>query len=211
MTARCGGAVLVAAIVSVGIASGCGSSTSVAGPVALFDGKSLAGWTPYADPRASSDPAKLCTVESEAIHCDGAVFGYLRSNDEHSDYTLTVEWRWGDRVTSGRNSGVFIHATGPDMLWPRSIEAQLLDGHVGEIIPIDMTLTLDPGATPALEKPIGEWNRLEITCREATVRVAVNGTVTRTASHAEVHRGRILLQSEGAEIWFRKIELTNAK
>jgi Domain of Unknown Function (DUF1080) len=193
------------------LSSGCSSSTNDSGTVALFDGKSLAGWTPYANPAAGSDPAKLCAVESEAIHCDGSVDGYLATNDEHSDYTLTVEWRWGDRATSGRNSGVLVHATGPDLLWPRSIESQLLEGHAGEIIPIGMTLTLDPLATPAVEKPIGEWNHMEITCREDTVRVVVNGAVTRAASRAEVRRGRILLQSEGAEIWFRRVEISKPK
>jgi hypothetical protein len=191
-------------------ASSC-TTTNDAGAVALFDGKSLAGWTPYADPAAGSDPAKLCRVESGAIHCDGSVYGYLASNAEHSDYTLTVEWRWGDPAATGRNSGVFLHATGPDMLWPRSIEAQLLEGHAGELIPIGMTLSIDPQATQAIEKPSGEWNHMEITCRDDSVRVVVNGTVTRTASRAEVHRGRILLQSEGAEIWFRKVELTPLK
>ena len=52
---------------------------------------------------------------------------------------------------------------------------------------------------------------MEITCREDSVRVVVNGTVTRAASRAENRRGRILLQSEGAEIWFRKVELSNPK
>src|SRR5207245_7849410 len=61
------------------------------------------------------------------------------------------------------------------------------------------------------EKPIGEWNQYEITCRGDTIKLVVNGVLQNEGRHAESDKGKILLQSEGAEIHFRNIELTPLK
>jgi hypothetical protein len=62
-----------------------------------------------------------------------------------------------------------------------------------------------------VEKPIGEWNQYEITCDGDKIKLVVNGTLQNEASGAEATRGKILLQSEGAEIHFRNIELKPLK
>ncbi|HMP61459.1 MAG TPA: DUF1080 domain-containing protein, partial [Gemmatales bacterium] len=58
-----------------------------------------------------------------------------------------------------------------------------------------------------VEKPLGEWNHYRIRCAGDTVRLTVNGVFQNEGTEAEATKGRILLQSEGAEIWFRNIEL----
>lgn len=58
-----------------------------------------------------------------------------------------------------------------------------------------------------VEKPAGEWNRMEVICDGDTITNIVNGlvvNVVRGSSHTE---GKIQFQSEGAEIFFRKIEV----
>ncbi|MBN2310209.1 MAG: DUF1080 domain-containing protein, partial [Candidatus Hydrogenedentes bacterium] len=58
-----------------------------------------------------------------------------------------------------------------------------------------------------VEKPIGEWNRLECLAEGARITVKLNGVIVNEAVRAEPQAGRIQVQSEGAEIFFRRIEL----
>lgn len=58
-----------------------------------------------------------------------------------------------------------------------------------------------------VEKPAGEWNRMEIVCRDDTIIAAVNGTVVNVGTKSSLTEGKIQFQSEGAEVFFRKIEI----
>jgi hypothetical protein len=58
-----------------------------------------------------------------------------------------------------------------------------------------------------LERPLGEWNTLELECRGDHFTYWVNGTKVIEGRGAQPAKGRILFQSEGAELYFRKIAL----
>jgi hypothetical protein len=58
-----------------------------------------------------------------------------------------------------------------------------------------------------VEKPVGEWNMLECVCAGDTITNILNGTVVNKGTKANVTRGKILFQSEGAEVFFRRIDL----
>lgn len=58
-----------------------------------------------------------------------------------------------------------------------------------------------------VEKPVGEWNRLEAICAGDTVEFRVNGIQVNGGAGSSLSEGRILFQSEGAEIFYRGIEL----
>ncbi len=58
-----------------------------------------------------------------------------------------------------------------------------------------------------LEKADGEWNRLLISCEADRIEVRLNGVKVNEARDVSPRRGRILLQCEGSEIFFRAIEL----
>ena len=58
-----------------------------------------------------------------------------------------------------------------------------------------------------VEKPYGEWNRLECICEGARITVVLNGTTVNEAFDVWPREGRILLQCEGSEIFFRRLEL----
>ena len=57
------------------------------------------------------------------------------------------------------------------------------------------------------ENSHGEWNALELFADGDTVKYVVNGRVANEGTGAKRTRGKILFQSEGAEVFFRNIEL----
>ena len=58
-----------------------------------------------------------------------------------------------------------------------------------------------------VESPLGEWTREECICSGSRIRVLVNGQPVNECYDVSPAAGKILLQSEGFEIWFRKFEL----
>ncbi len=58
-----------------------------------------------------------------------------------------------------------------------------------------------------VEKPIGEWNRIEAICSGGNVDYFLNGVKVMEGRDGSYTWGKLLFQSEGAEIFFRLIEL----
>ncbi|MCY2964886.1 MAG: DUF1080 domain-containing protein [Planctomycetota bacterium] len=58
-----------------------------------------------------------------------------------------------------------------------------------------------------VESPHREWTRVEIICDGNTITNIVNGKVVNKAFDCSPQAGKITFQTEGAEIYFRKIEL----
>lgn len=59
-----------------------------------------------------------------------------------------------------------------------------------------------------VESPSGEWTRCEIVARGDTLAYYVNGTLVNRATGLSLTKGKIFFQTEGAEVWYRNIELT---
>jgi hypothetical protein len=154
-----------------------------------------------------------------------------------ANYRLVTEFKWGEktwppREKNARDSGVLVHFIGRDQIWPTSIEAQIIEGGTGDILVVSgASLTVDgetkgprtarfdrPGRNPwkdevgfrgpnEIEKPHGQWNRVEVVCDRDKVSVIVNGKKTLEGTNAYPRAGKILLQSEGAEIFFRRLDV----
>ena len=58
-----------------------------------------------------------------------------------------------------------------------------------------------------VENPVGEWNRSEVICDGDTIKNILNGKVMNYGTNSSHTFGKIQLQSEGAEIWIRRVEL----
>ena len=58
-----------------------------------------------------------------------------------------------------------------------------------------------------VEKPMGEWNVQEVIADGDSITNIVNGVVVNKGYRANPKAGKIQLQSEGAEIFFRRVEL----
>ncbi len=59
-----------------------------------------------------------------------------------------------------------------------------------------------------VEKPVGEWNTLECVADGDRLTIYLNGELVNEATHVKPQKGRIQIQSEAAEIFFRRVELT---
>lgn len=62
-----------------------------------------------------------------------------------------------------------------------------------------------------VEKAIGEWNTYEIVCDGDTITLMLNGKVVNKGTKCSHTKGKILFQSEGAELFFRRIDLKPLK
>lgn len=191
---------------------------NAAEPVALFNGKDLAGWT-FDVIDSEVKPEAIWSVSDGLLVCKGKPPGVIRTvKDDYSNYELTLEWRWSPGAKPG-NSGLLIHASKPRemFVWPKSLEVQLGSGNAGDFWMIGEKVTV-AGSTPqgrrwlkrqeSTEKPPGEWNTMRVRCHGENVTVWVNDTLMNEGTGLTATRGAICLQSEGAEIHFRKVELT---
>lgn len=188
--------------------------------VRLFNGRDLTGWTFHlSDPAARMEDVWRVDPRERVLICRGNPVGYIRTTKDYTSFILRLQWRFSPITKQAGNGGVLLRVTGPDKVWPRSIEAQLQSGGAGDIWLIDGAPLntpperVDPNVPRhrlhirANERPIGEWNDYEIVCDGPAVTLKVNGVALNAGDGAEVVAGKIALQSEGAEIHFRNIRL----
>jgi hypothetical protein len=62
-----------------------------------------------------------------------------------------------------------------------------------------------------VEKPVGDWNKVECVVEGDEITIFLNGILVNQAANVKPNKGRIQIQSEGAEIFFRKVELRPLK
>lgn len=58
-----------------------------------------------------------------------------------------------------------------------------------------------------VEKPAGQWNRMECVAEGDKISIFLNGTLVNQAYNVKPAKGRIQIQSEGAEMFVRKVEI----
>jgi Domain of Unknown Function (DUF1080) len=193
------------------------TATAAEEPIELFNGRDLEGWTYHLDKKGVR-MEDVWSVKDGVLACKGRPAGYLiTKKNDFENYVLTLQWRWTDRPG---NNGVLVHVTEPGALgvWPKSLEVQLGHGNAGDFWVIGTTIEVENpegriegrrhlNLTDDSEKPPGEWNEMEITCRGDEVIVKVNGDQVNHAMNVSQSRGAIALQSEGAPIEFREIKL----
>jgi hypothetical protein len=183
----------------------------------LFNGRDLDGWTYHLDdPKVKMEG--VWSVKDGVLACKGRPVGYLLTKkNDYENYVLTLQWRWPGK---GGNNGVLVHVTKPGALgvWPRCLEVQLGSGDAGDFWVIGTTLDMPNiekrksdrrhlNLTDNSEKPLGEWNTMEITCRGDAISVKINGELVNEATKLSQSKGAIALQSEGTPIEFRNIKL----
>jgi hypothetical protein len=188
-------------------------------PTPLFNGKDLSGWVWVQGNKGGEEKVtidKVWSVKPDGIiHDNGKPIGYIRTERDYTNYKLTLEWRFPAKPGNG---GVLLRMIGEDKVWPKSIEAQLQHENAGDFWNIDeFPMKAAPDRTkgrntknehPHNEKPLGEWNKYDITVDGGRVELKVNDLVQNVATDCQITPGKICLQAEGSEMEFRNVELT---
>ncbi len=186
------------------------------GEVALFNGKDFAGWTWFANDDGTSKLEDVWSMQDGLVSDTGSPNGYLATTAEFTSYILRVSWRWDAPPARAANSGVLLRVQRPDSVWPTSIEAQLMAGSAGDFYSIgEFPMTGDAARSKGRhvahrkgnERPQGEWNEYEIIVNGPTIVLSVNGEELNRAENCRVAPGRIALQSEGGQIWFKDVRM----
>lgn len=222
----------------------------------------------HVNPKADlhDDPKDIWTFAKDGtFHISGRGYGYVATKDIYRDYHLVIEFKWGTktwgkREKAAKDNGILLHAYGPHGAygdtWMASIEAQIIEGGVGDILVLSPKLADGTELTTSLsseyaldrdkekiwkkgeprqtvtkgrinwkgrdedwvdkvgfrgkndvESPPGEWNRLEVIAKGDTLQYFVNGAQVNEAFDCKPAEGKILLQTEGAEMIVRRYEL----
>jgi hypothetical protein len=191
--------------------------------VQLFNRKNLEGWYTFLRSKGTnSDPEGIFKIEDGVLHVLGQEFGYASTVAEYDDFHLTVEFKWGEkkfppREKAKRDSGILYRFPSgqEDKVWPQSIECQIQEGDCGDFWLVSGTTIVVNGVTHNryvqkrrdAEKPHGKWNRIEVIAQGDRCSHLVNGALVNEGTGASVAKGKIVLQSEGAEVFYRKVEL----
>jgi len=183
----------------------------------IFNGEDLDGWTIFVgDP--SINPDEFFYVNDGMLETVGVPNGYARTVKEYSNYHLHLEWRYPEEPT---NSGVFLHTSGPDLIWVTHFQGQLKFENAGDFIvhgigesaTVQDTVRTSTSEVkplisklhPTNEKPAGEWNSYDIICSGNTIELKVNGLLQNKAIDCSLTKGGIGLQAEGSRIQFRNM------
>jgi len=241
--------------------------------IALFNGTNLAGFTTWLVDTKRDDPRRVFAVTNGMIRISGEGLGYLATERGYRNYHLIAEfkwgrtnWSWGNRAGAARDSGIFLHATGPDGnshdgngAFKAAIECQVMQGSVGDFllirgnsadgkliaprVTVEASTGHDHDGWPwwrrggqrrvierwgrvnwsgkdrswkdvtdfrgarDVENSAGKWSRVECICDGGRIRIKVNGTIVNEAFDVYPDRGQILLQCEGSEVLYRRLEL----
>ena len=184
--------------------------------IVLWNGKDFSGWKLYV-PDENINVKDIWSVKDGVVYCTGKPNGYMRTKGKYDNYRLHLEWCWPDEPT---NSGVLLHASGPDQVWPVCIECQLKAGSAGDFVlmggagitvdgkdmqNVEKRFVVIPKKQKSSEKSAGQWNTYDIHSNKGTIRCYVNGVLQNEGTGATQTAGWICLQSEGGPIEFRNI------
>jgi hypothetical protein len=191
--------------------AGCASA-----PKPLLDPDGFAAFELVTTPAAVM-PDVLAPAADGVVGVSGKPPGYLATRATYTNYRLHAEWRWSGQPG---NAGVLLHIEGgpKDGVWPRSVQVQTKHGFAGDILPMAGAsfaepLTTAPGAYPAIkghsgadsERPVGEWNSMDVVSRDGTIEVSINGVAQNRVSGAAPRSGRIGFQLEGTPYELRNV------
>ncbi|MBL9125251.1 MAG: DUF1080 domain-containing protein [Planctomycetaceae bacterium] len=236
------------------------------GPIRIFNGRNLEGLYTWLRDSKYADPQRNFRVEEGVLHITGEGLGGLITQQAYRDYHLILEYKWGektwgDRTAKTRDSGLLVHGWGPDggygNTWMASIEAQIIEGGVGDLLVLQgtdpVTGRLFPTQVTAeiakdrdgemvwkaggerttvtagrvnwygrdvewedklgfrgredVDGPQGEWTRLEVIAAGPKLLYKVNGKTVNEAVDVKPDSGKLLLQTELAEMFVRRFEL----
>jgi len=169
-------------------------------------------------------------MKGKELICNGLPIGVIRSEKKYENFILHIEWK---HMEAGGNSGTFVWSKaepGENRL-PDGVEVQMLEldwvnqnmrngekppiAYVhGELFGVGGVKIIPDNPRGERSKSVenrclgkGEWNVYEVVCVDGTIKLSVNGKFVNGISQSSQKSGYICLESEGAEIHFRNINI----
>jgi hypothetical protein len=183
--------------------------------VNLIEGNTLNGWTIVGAPNGgwyAKDGVLTCNGVGRPRH-------YLRTDEMYENFVLELEWKLN---SPKGNSGVFLFADALPQVgapYPESVETQIYALDHGSIFGIrgavvePLGISGNKGKTivahPTEERcrPVGQWNRYQITANHGVIELRVNGEAVTLAFSPGRRKGYIALQAEHHLVEFRKLRI----
>jgi 3-keto-disaccharide hydrolase len=205
----------------------------------LFDGKTTNGWHSYGKQTAG----KIWSVKDGAFYLDAEAKknldkdegGDLVTNEEYENFDLKLDWKIGPKG----NSGIIFYIHEDTAKYPETyetgMEMQVLDngtptrrGHDDSRLYTHRAGDLyDLLAAKEAAKPQGEWNHVEIICKNGKLDFYMNGGHSLSTTlwndywkemlavskfknmndFGTFKKGKISLQDHGEDVWFRNIKI----
>jgi len=165
-------------------------------------------WKHFSGKKGTSRDETWSVVKGEKdepiLVCTGEPYGYVRTKQEFTNFEFGLEWKF-PKDENG-NSGVLLYTNGDDRIWPKSMQVQLQQTVAGSTFPGGGAKSENELRNiPMLARPVDQWNVCHITCRDGNVTVTINDQKVGEVTGCDPAKGSIALQSEGAEIHFRRI------
>ncbi len=136
----------------------------------------------------------MYSIECQII--EGGTGDFLVVGDGSETYSLTAH------VANPDKEGAKLYQSGGR---PATIHSGRIDWFARSPAWKD---TVDFRGKHDIEKPVGEWNTMEVVAFGDKVDIFLNGQLVNQAFDVRPAKGRIQIQSEGAEMYVRKVELT---
>lgn len=184
--------------------------------IALFNGQDLQGWEIRVGnlPLAKSDAWEVIAGE---LHCTGkriVATGDLWTKARFENYVLNLEYQ-AAAADSDSGVGLLLTEAGEAPATPKYLEVQLLPGSGGDLYQIGGIEVAANGKPIAFQSPrIAEvkdranaWHKLQLSVRDGTVEVELDGVIVNRTSKGPRGPGRIVLRNEGSTITFRNLLL----
>lgn len=189
----------------------------------LFQPADFSGWEFIAASKTATDINQICRIESGGvIVCAGKPTGYLvLSTAPDKDYHLHAEWRLTPPSLT-LNGGILLHINPPPQAnspWPQNFQVQCKNKSVGDLLPMSGATFAEPVGNPGApnlirahvaadnERPLGEWNRVDVLCKGDTIEVYINDVLQNAVTQCVPRSGKIGFQFEGQSFELRNVTL----
>lgn len=183
------------------------SKVKYGAPIQLLNGKDLTGWRLLKEGVDNGWSVVDGILQNRVVKAKDKHFGNLRTDAEFEDFNLKTEVR----TQEGSNSGIYLRGI---------YEVQVMESF-GQPLDSHHMGALYSRITPsvAAEKPIGEWQTLDITLVDRHLTVVLNGkTIIDNApvlgctggamTSDEFKPGPLYLQGDHTNVDFRNMVLT---
>lgn len=188
------------------------------GWIDLLEGKDLKNWKRVAIPPGGKLNKKDVWSRGDdgQLICDGVgIHEMLIYDKEFADGIFHIEWRFKKLdKKAGYNSGVYVRNSADGAVWH---QAQVGSKNVGYLFGETLKDGKKAGIGknqlkgPQRGKEAGEWNTYEITCKDKSISLWVNGAVTAAWDSCEVPRGYFGVEAEGYWIEFKNVKFKEQK